>query len=79
MKKLYDAVVTTGTYKDKQGQEKKRYMNVGKVFEGDKGLSLLLEAIPLGITGPVWVNFYEPKESGSAPGAKSAFDDDLAF
>jgi hypothetical protein len=63
MKKLYDAVVTTGKYTDRTGKEKNRYLTVGAVFEGEKGISLKLEALPtVGFSG--WINFYEPKERG---------------
>ena len=63
MKKLYDAVVTTGEYEDRSGNKKKRYLTVGAVFEGEKGLSLKLEALPtVGFSG--WINFYAPRERG---------------
>jgi hypothetical protein len=75
MKKIFDAVVSNGKY-TQNGQEKTRYLNVGAVFEGDKGLSLKLDALPtVGFTG--WINFYEPKpreQTGNAPA--SDFDDD---
>lgn len=60
MKKVYDAVVVTGEYEDRNGDKKKRYLNVGVVLEGDKGMSLKLEALPVNFNG--WINFYEPKE-----------------
>jgi hypothetical protein len=63
MKKVYDAVATTGKYQ-KNGQEKNRYLTVGAVFVNDKGqYSLKLEALPLGDFNG-WINFYEPKERG---------------
>lgn len=68
MRKIYDAVVIIGTYTDKQGKEKPRYMNVGAVLQGEKGMSLKLEAIPVGFTG--WINFYEPRAREEKP-AKS--------
>ena len=61
MKKVYDAVVVTGEYEDRNtGEKKKRYLNVGVVLQGDKGLSLKLEALPVNFNG--WINFYEPKD-----------------
>lgn len=87
MKKLYDAVVTTGKYTDREGKEKTRYLTVGAVFEGEKGLSLKLEALPtVGFNG--WINFYAPREkdkeqkpAAQAPGNSDAnpFDDDIPF
>ena len=62
-KKIYDAVATIGTYKDRNGEEKKRYVNVGSVFENDKGqLSLKLDSVPVGNEWSGWVSFFEPKE-----------------
>jgi len=62
MKKIYDAVATVGKYTDQQGNEKKRYLTIGAVFEGDDGrLSMKLESIPVGPAWSGWVSFYEPK------------------
>ena len=48
-KKVFDAVATVGEYKDKNGDTKKRYVNVGAVFENDNGqMSFKLETIPVG-------------------------------
>lgn len=62
-KKIYDAVATIGKYKDRNGETRKRYINVGSVFETDKGqLSLKLDAVPVGQDWSGWVSFFEPKE-----------------
>ena len=66
-RKIYDLVATVGTYTDKQGNEKKRYVNVGAVFEGDKGMSMKLETLPVGPEWSGWLSFYEPKEREAAP------------
>lgn len=82
-KKLYDAVVVTGKYTNRDGVEKKRYLNVGAVMEGDKGLSLKLEALPVNFDG--WINFYEPKaKKASSPVEARAeavenFEDEIPF
>jgi hypothetical protein len=76
MKKLYDAVCVTGEYVH-NGQTKKRYVNVGVVLEGDKGLSLKLEAIPVNFNG--WINFYEPKPREQSQQAAGAPDDEIPF
>lgn len=61
--KKYDAVATIGEYKDRNGETKKRYVNVGSVFENDKGnLSLKLDAVPVGQEWSGWISFFEPKE-----------------
>lgn len=76
MKKIYDAVVVTGKYTDKQGNEKNRYLTVGAVFEGDKGPSMKLEALPVaGFNG--WINFYEPKDRQQSRPSAPAPNDDL--
>lgn len=75
MKKVFDAVVTTGEYV-KNGETKKQYRTIGAVLQGDDGrLSLKLEMIPVvGFTG--WINFYEPREKEQkAPPQRSANDD----
>lgn len=61
-RKKYDAVATVGTYKDKQtGEEKKRYANVGTVFESEDGrLSLKLDTIPVGPGWSGYISFYVP-------------------
>lgn len=66
MKKVYDAVATTGKYTDRiSGKEKSRYLTVGSVFVNDEGkYSLKLEALPVGPEFNGWVNFYEPKPRG---------------
>ena len=61
--KKYDVVAVTGTYKDRDGNEKKRYLNVGVVFESDKGLSMKLECVPVGEWNG-WLSLYEPKQKG---------------
>lgn len=60
MSKKYDVVAITGKYQDKDGNEKNRYTNIGVVLETAKGLSLKLEAVPVGWDG--WAGLYEPKE-----------------
>jgi len=64
MKKQFDAVATIGSYKDKQGNEKKRYVTVGAVFSDDQGrMSLKLDAVPCSPEWSGWISFYEPKTS----------------
>lgn len=68
-KKLFDAVASVGTYTDRNGQEKKRYVNVGAVFESDDGkyMSLKLESIPVGPNWSGWISFFEPKPRELSP------------
>jgi hypothetical protein len=68
-KKIFDAVASVGEYTDKQGQTKKRYVNIGAVFESDDGkyMSLKLESIPVGPNWSGWVSFFEPKQREASP------------
>lgn len=91
--KRYDVVAVTGTYTDRNGVERKRYLNCGAVFETERGLSLKLESIPVGFDG--WFQLYEPREEQSAPrqsgpqsvarqrrlaaGGGEDFEDDIPF
>lgn len=66
--KKYEAVATIGKYTDRNGQEKKRYINVGTVFEDDQGrLSLKLDAVPVGQEWSGWISFFEPKPREMSP------------
>jgi len=81
-KKRYDVVAVTGQYRDKDGNEKNRYMNCGAVIRTDKGFSLKLEAIPIESNG--WFMLFEPKEKDKAqpaetPANDEPFDDDIPF
>lgn len=82
MAKLYDAVVTQRYQQN--GEDKKRYINVGAVFEGQNGLSLKLDSIPVNFDG--WIQFYEPKpkEERQEPKRRPVteaepFQDDVPF
>lgn len=85
MKKVYDAVVSTGKYTDASGKEKNRYLTVGAVLENEHGhLSMKLEAIPVvGFNG--WINFYRPKEKTQAAKPEDSqnssgdFNDEIPF
>jgi hypothetical protein len=73
-RKIYDAVATTGTYKDKKTEEeKKRYATVGTVFENDKGqLSLKLDTIPIGPGWSGFIQFFEPRDNSQYPASNQA-------
>jgi hypothetical protein len=71
-RKRYDAVATTGEYTDPAtGQKKKRYTNVGTVFESEDGrLSLKLDTIPIGPGWSGYIQFFEPQNRNSPPPAQ---------
>lgn len=72
-KRKFNAVVATGSYQDRNGQTKKKWLNIGVVMENDDGgLFLLLDRTfnPAGIPvdnqrghGPVLVSFFEPEQN----------------
>ena len=88
-KKKYDIVAVTGTYM-KDGEEKKRYQNVGAVIMGDNGPYIILERWfnPAGLPNPdnrdsVFLSLFEPRQQ-QAPQPqfqqqKEGFDDDIPF
>ena len=82
MKKIKDAVAITGTYM-KDGEEKKRYMNIGVLLERDDGSTCLkLEAVPTNFDG--WINFYDPKITQAKNEIKDSqaqdeMEDDIPF
>ena len=83
MKPYRRAVATTGTYTDRNGAEKKRYVNVGTLFQyDDGGLALKLDSVPVGEGWNGFISFYEIEEKGAGQGKpKPAYDldDDIPF
>jgi hypothetical protein len=77
MKKFKNIVVITGTYKTREGQEKKRYQTIGSVFLDDNdNLKVKIDSIPIvdgGWTG--WANCYELEERETPKAPKSGFED----
>ncbi len=70
-KAKFRAVQKTGTYQNAEGDNKNSYIELGVVFENEKGhLSMKLHALPLpNETGEVWMNLFpidsakpEPKQ-----------------
>jgi len=62
----YEAKARVGTYKNAQGEEKPNWIKVGAVFETSNGLSMKMEAVPVGFDG--WISFFEPKPKQSGAG-----------
>ena len=80
----YEVKAKNGTYKDRNGEEKARWHNMGVCFQSDQGhLSLKIDSIPVNWDG--WISLFEPKpkEAGSKPTAHGAgatiIDDDIPF
>jgi hypothetical protein len=71
MQKLYDLVVKTGSYNDRQGNEKARWLTVGSMMEKDGNKFIMLHRTfnPAGVpdlsgkgSDSVLVSMFEPKE-----------------
>lgn len=67
MKKVYDLAVKNGSY-EKNGETKFKYLNVGCVMQGDKGMFILLDKTfnPAGVIDEkgersVLISMFEPK------------------
>ena len=61
----YEVIATTGTYTNKQGEEKKRWQKIGVVMQGKSGLTLKMESVPVGWDG--WATLAEPRQKEDAP------------
>jgi hypothetical protein len=78
MKKIKDITVVTGSYTNKNGEEKKRYQNIGSVFEDNGNLKIKLDVMPLPKGGwDGWANCYDPKPYEGKPGTEAI--DDIPF
>ena len=87
-KKTHDLAIKTGTYTNREGEEKGRYLNIGSILaHEDGGISVKLNCIPVGLTDwEGWVSAFPVKKKDdaeeyrqqSAPTIRE-FDDDLPF
>lgn len=67
--KIKNITVTTGEYKAHDGEIKKRYQNIGSVFEREDGSQCLkLDSIPIHVDWDGWANFYDPKPYNKSQG-----------
>ena len=75
-KKIYDVVTSTGSYTGQDGQEKKRWLTVGVVFQNDEGyVSMKLDAIPAkrNDQGEMWLSLFVPKPREQKPAQQQGF------
>ena len=84
MKQFKKVVASNGKYTDSQGQEKNRYITVGKAFlRDDKSVCIKLDSVPVGGEFNGWLNLYDLDEDRQAPAAAPApaakVDEDLPF
>ncbi len=73
MTPIRKVVAVTGTYV-KDGQEKKRYTNVGTLFkDSDDGrIAIKLDSIPVGPEFSGWLNCYELDDRQATPAPAAA-------
>jgi len=91
--KTHDLAVKTGTYTDRQGNEKGRWLNVGSVLETNDGNKVLLlnrTFNPAGVPNPedrdtIMISMFEPRDDKqqapkSAPRQSGGIDrEDIPF
>lgn len=56
-----------GTYTNKQGEEKTRYVNVGVLLETGKGEMLKIESLPVNWDGWIYFADLEKRQIGDNP------------
>lgn len=79
-RKLYDLAVKTGSYTDRNGEEKGRWKNIGSVLQMDDGGKVILidrSFNPAGVpfrdgSDQIMVSMFEPKQDGQAQAAAPA-------
>lgn len=79
MKVIKNAVCIIGEYTNRDGETKKQYLTIGKLFErDDSSLCLKLDSVPVNFDG--WVNFYEPTISKAKKEIeRSTEDEEIPF
>ncbi len=71
-----ELVAKAGTYTNKQGEEKTRYLKVGVVMETAKGTMYKLESMPVGFDGWMFERDLPVKDGIAKPQANTELVDD---
>lgn len=85
MKQWKKVVANNGKYTDSQGQEKNRYITIGRAFiREDKSVCIKVDSMPVGPEFSGWLNLYDLDEDRQQqPAAQAApvanADTDLPF
>lgn len=69
----YDVVATIDY--ESGGEKRKRYVRCGMAMDGDKGMRIKLDSVPIGEGWSGWLSLYEQKDKDSEPRAKPAAPD----
>ena len=72
-----ELIAKNGTYKNKQGEEKTRYIKVGVKMETDKGTMMKIEALPVPFEG--WIYERDLPEKTGVVATKPTEMDDVPF
>ena len=85
MKQFKKVVATNGKYTDASGNEKNRYITVGRAFlRDDKSVTIKIDSMPVGGEWNGWLNLYDLDEDrqqapAAAPAPAAKVDEDLPF
>ena len=84
MKQFKKVVASNGKYTDANGNEKNRYITVGKAFlRDDKSVTIKIDSMPVGSEFSGWLNLYDLDEDRQqkpvAQAAAAPADSDLPF
>ena len=86
--KIFDLVVTTGSYTNRDGMEKRQYETIGAVWENDKGKFITMKKTfnPAGVPSDrdtIMVSLFEPRPKDTPVKGNRKSDDfgdtDLPF
>jgi hypothetical protein len=73
MPKVFDVVKAAGSYTDRSGNEKTRWINCGMIVKNPQSgkLSLRLDVVPVGVPTDsdvgMWFALMEPRQQGDMP------------
>jgi len=85
MKQFKKVVASNGKYTDANGNEKNRYITVGRAFlRDDKSVCIKIDSMPVGPEFSGWLNLYDLDEerqavAATAPAPAAKVDEDLPF
>lgn len=74
-----ELVAKAGTYTNKQGEEKTRYLKIGVKMETEKGTMYKFESLPLSFDGWVYERDMQEKTATSVAKPVAELSDDVPF